>query len=201
MHNFCKKIITMPDNFINITALNDFLFCPYSIYLHNVFMDMDEDIFVAKPQVKGKAAHKAIDSRAFSENENDVQSLKVFSNELGLVGVIDLYRKEEKHLIEYKYKVGDSLFLGQKMQLWAQYFCLIEMGYMVQKISIYEKSTGIFHDVKIPDNDDKQVLTDLIRKFREFDFSQPMEVNIKKCTHCIYCNLCHFTDYDNVYNN
>lgn len=190
----------MPDNFINITALNDFLFCPYSIYLHNAFMDMDGDVFVAAPQVKGKAAHKEIDSRTFSMSENDVQSLKVYSNELGLMGVIDLYRKDEKHLVELKTRVGDSLFLGQKAQLWAQYYCLSEMGYKVERISVYEKSTGIFHDVKIPDNDDKQVLTDLIRKFREFDFSQKIEINTKKCTHCIYCNLCPYTDYDNVYN-
>ena len=190
----------MIDNYINITTLNDFLFCPYSIYLHNAFMDMDGDVFVAKPQVRGKAAHKEIDERTLSVEPDDVQSLKVFSIELGLVGVIDLYRKNERHLIEFKYKVGDSLFLGQKAQLWAQYFCLSEMGSQVEKISVYEKSTGIFHDVKIPANDVKQILTDLIRKFREFDFSQPMEVSTKKCTYCIYCNLCHFTDYDNVYN-
>ena len=190
----------MPDNFINITALNDFLFCPYSIYLHNAFMDMDEDIFVAAPQVKGKAAHKEIDSRTFSKNENDVQSLKVFSNELGLMGVIDLYRKDEKHLVELKNKVGGSLFLGQKVQLWAQYYCLTEMGYQVEKISVYEKSKGVFHDVKIHDSEDRNTLENLITKFRQFDFSQQIEINTKKCTHCIYCNLCHFTDYDNVYN-
>ena len=107
----------MPDNFINITALNDFLFCPYSIDLHNAFMDMDEDVFVATPQVKGKAAHREIDCRTFSKSENDVQSLKVFSNELALMGIIDLYRKDEKHLVELKTRVGDSLFLGQKVQL------------------------------------------------------------------------------------
>jgi len=163
-------------------------------------MDMDGDVYVAAPQVNGKAAHKEIDSRTFSKSENDVQSLKVFSCELGLMGVIDLYRKDEKHLVELKTKVGDNLFLGQKAQLWAQYYCLSEMGYRVERISVYEKSTGIFHDVKIPDNDDKQVLTDLIRKFREFDFSQKIEINTKKCTHCIYCNLCPYTDYDNVYN-
>ena len=189
----------MADTSINITSLNDFLFCPYSIYLHNAFMDTDEDVFVALPQVRGKAAHKEIDDRTLSAMTGDMQSLKVFSEELGLVGVIDLYRTDERHLIEFKYKVGDSLFLGQKVQLWAQYFCLVEMGYEVERISVCEKSTGKLHDVKIPDSDDKKVLTDLIEKFRTFDFAQPMDVNTQKCTHCIYCNLCHLTDYDNVY--
>jgi len=33
---------------IAISTLNDFIFCPYSIYLHNVYMDADEDIYHAK---------------------------------------------------------------------------------------------------------------------------------------------------------
>lgn len=189
----------MTDNAINITSLNDFLFCPYSIYLHNAFMEMDEDIFVATPQVRGKTAHKEIDERVFSVEPDDVQSLKVFSMELGLVGVIDLYRINKRHLIEFKYKGGDSLFLGQKLQLWAQYYCLEEMGYKVERISIFEKSTGVFHDVKLPDSEDKKILIDLIERFRSFDLTQSIEINDKKCAHCIYCNLCHFTNNDNVY--
>lgn len=31
----------MEDN-ISILTLNDFIFCPYSIYLHNVYMDADD---------------------------------------------------------------------------------------------------------------------------------------------------------------
>lgn len=31
------------DNLIAISTLNDFIFCPYSIYLHNVYMDMDKE--------------------------------------------------------------------------------------------------------------------------------------------------------------
>ena len=30
------------DDYIAISTLNDFIFCPYSIYLHNVYMDADE---------------------------------------------------------------------------------------------------------------------------------------------------------------
>lgn len=30
------------DDYIPISTLNDFIFCPYSIYLHNVYMETDE---------------------------------------------------------------------------------------------------------------------------------------------------------------
>ena len=43
----------MPD-YISISTLNDFIFCPYSIYLHNVYMGGDEDIVHATPQTQGK---------------------------------------------------------------------------------------------------------------------------------------------------
>ena len=29
-------------DYIHISTLNDFIFCPYSIYLHNVYMESDE---------------------------------------------------------------------------------------------------------------------------------------------------------------
>lgn len=29
-------------DYISISTLNDFIFCPYSIYLHNVYMETDE---------------------------------------------------------------------------------------------------------------------------------------------------------------
>lgn len=32
----------MIDNYISISTLNDFIFCPYSIYLHNVYMNVVE---------------------------------------------------------------------------------------------------------------------------------------------------------------
>ena len=51
------------DNHIAITALNDFIFCPYSIYLHAVYMGSDEDIYKALPQIKGTIAHSGIDNR------------------------------------------------------------------------------------------------------------------------------------------
>lgn len=45
------------EDYIPISQLNDFVFCPYSIYLHNVYMETDEGLFHTSPQTQGKIAH------------------------------------------------------------------------------------------------------------------------------------------------
>ena len=41
------------NEYIPLSTLNDFIFCPYSIYLHSVYMESDEDLYKATPQIKG----------------------------------------------------------------------------------------------------------------------------------------------------
>lgn len=52
------------ETFMPITYLNDFVFCPYSIYLHQVFDNNSEDLYSANPQQIGKSAHVDIDTYA-----------------------------------------------------------------------------------------------------------------------------------------
>jgi len=42
----------MEENYISISTLNDFIFCPYSIYRHNVYENTDESLFHAVPQTQ-----------------------------------------------------------------------------------------------------------------------------------------------------
>lgn len=44
------------ETYIAIAVLNDFIFCPYSIYLHSVYMESDEDMYKATPQLSGSRA-------------------------------------------------------------------------------------------------------------------------------------------------
>lgn len=82
------------EDYISISALNDFIFCPYSIYLHNVYMETDEGLYHATPQIKGKLAHEPIDNKTSSNRKNEILALPVMSEELGVMGKIDLYRKK-----------------------------------------------------------------------------------------------------------
>ena len=66
--------------------LNDFVFCPYSIYLHNVYMDADEGLYHSVYQVRGKIAHQTVDEKRASSKINDLLSLPVSSDKYKLFG-------------------------------------------------------------------------------------------------------------------
>lgn len=59
------------DDYISISTLNDFVFCPYSIYLHNVYMETDERLYHATPQTRGRIAHETIDYKKASNRIAD----------------------------------------------------------------------------------------------------------------------------------
>ena len=134
------------DTLIPISYLNDFIFCPYSIYLHNIYMDTEEEIYHATPQTKGKLSHTTIDEKKASNKKDELQSLPVISLKLGIMGKIDVYRTEEKLLIERKYNLK-NIYRGQLYQLWAQYFCMKEMGYEVEKLSFYERGLNRLEEI------------------------------------------------------
>lgn len=183
---------------ISISQLNDFIFCPYSIYLHNVYMEADEDLYHAPPQTRGRAAHESVDHKTASTRKDDLMALPVFSNELGLMGKIDVYWGGDRLLIERKYQLT-QIFRGQIYQLWAQYFCMTEMGYDVNKLAFYEISTHKVWPVEMPHEAGKQELILFINRFRNYNPADSITVNPNKCAHCIYCNLCDKTNIDNVY--
>lgn len=129
------------EDYISISTLNDFIFCPYSIYLHNVYMETDEGLYHATPQTRGRIAHETIDSKKASNRADNLQSLSVMSEEYGMMGKIDIYKGKEQKLIERKYQLK-NIYQGQIYQLWGQYLCMKEMGYDVKAIAFYEISTN-----------------------------------------------------------
>lgn len=185
------------DNLIAISTLNDFIFCPYSIYLHNVYMDMDKDAYHSTPQTRGRNAHAGVDNKT-TTNNNILESLPVISNELGVYGKIDIYDRSKKILIERKYALK-SIYRGQYYQLWAQFFCMVEMGYAVKGLAFYEISTRKSLKLPVPNDTQKAELTLFIERYRNYDPKTLIKISENKCAHCIYCNLCDKTDKENVY--
>lgn len=161
-------------------------------------METDEGLYHATPQTQGRIAHEAIDSKKSSTRKNDILALPVFSSRLGIMGKIDTYRKNEKHLIERKYRLK-QIYQGQLYQLWGQCFCLQEMGYEVKKVSFYEISTNTMMPQKLPGETEYKELKAFVGSFMSFDPNKPIEVNENKCLHCIYCPLCEKTTTNNVY--
>lgn len=184
--------------FIQISSLNDFMFCPYSIYLHGIYNQVDESLYHAAPQVRGSFSHESTDNRKASTKKDVLMAMPVYSDSLGLIGKIDSYIVSEGRLIERKYQLK-TIYRGQLYQIWAQYFCLWEMGYDVKELSFYEISTKRTIPVKVPGEDEYNELEALINRYMHYCPDDEIEVNVNKCLHCIYCPMCDKTDSDNVY--
>ena len=187
------------NDYIPLSTLNDFIFCPYSIYLHSVYMESDEDLFKATPQIRGTIAHQGVDEKKGSTRKSDIMSLPVYCDELGVFGKIDIYKQDKKLLVERKNNLK-QIFRGQIYQIWGQYFCLKEMGYKVDRLAFYEISANKMIEVDMPGEQGKIELIEFIKQLKDYNpLSTMFKVNPNKCIHCIYCNLCDKTYNDNVY--
>lgn len=186
------------EDYILISTLNDFIFCPYSIYLHNVYMDADEGLYHATPQTRGRIAHENIDCKKASNRMDDLQALPVMSEEYGLMGKIDIYKGREQKLIERKYQLK-NIYQGQIYQLWAQYLCMKEMGYDVRAIAFYEISTNKMIPIGLPNHEQLDEFRRFIETYRNYNPSLPLKTNANKCRHCVYCSICDKMEGENVY--
>ncbi|HMT00918.1 MAG TPA: type V CRISPR-associated protein Cas4 [Candidatus Absconditabacterales bacterium] len=180
------------ENYIRISNLNDFIFCPKSIYFHELYQKYDEQIYKDTPQVAGTQAHEAIDLKKYSTSKNILQSLSVYSEKYNIAGKIDLYDADKQLLIERKKKIS-KIYDGYRYQVYAQYFCLQEMGYPVCEIKIHSLVDNKSYDIPIPNEQETAEFENLLEKYRKFNLSDPkFAQNPEKCKMCIYNQLCDY---------
>ena len=130
----------------------------------------------------------------YSTAKRYLQGAAVYSEKYGLVGKIDLFDKEEGILTERKNKIK-KIYDGYLYQLYAQYFCLLEIGYVVKKLALYSLSDNKKYEVDMPDDKATEKFEDLIFKIRNFDLENFKRSAKAKCDNCIYRQLC-FSWYD-----
>jgi len=176
---------------IQISKLNDYLFCPRSIYFHFVYGNFSSRVFHEKEQRRGKISHENIDRQKYSTLKKYIQGLEVYSEKYGLIGKIDIYDQDEKVLIERKFKVKE-IYKGYKFQLYAQYLCLKEMGKKVKSIFIHSLVDNKRTEIALPGKKDIQEIEKVIKKINSMEVADLMILkNSQKCKRCIYKPLCH----------
>lgn len=175
---------------IGITALNDFTFCPLSIYFHSLYGDMDKMIYCSTAQTDGENAHRAVDSKSYPV-ANTVKGLEVYSEKYNLIGKIDIYNKATKVLTERKKKVK-TVYDGYVFQLYAQYFAMTEMGYEIKKLQIHSMDDNKTYQVDLPEQAPEMLkkFENTVAEFENFDFDGFLQTNPKKCANCIYAPYC-----------
>lgn len=90
------------EDLILISNLNDFIFCPVSIYFHKLYGNQDNLTYQSQYQINGTKAHEKVDNKKYSTRKSVKMALDVYSDEYKIVGKIDLYDEISKTLIERK---------------------------------------------------------------------------------------------------
>lgn len=179
------------ENPISITTLNDFIFCPASIYFHMLYDGVEKSIFQCSDQLNGTKAHEATDSKTYSGSGKVLQSLEVYCEKYNLFGKIDMYDVKSKTLVERKKKVK-HIYDGYIFQLYGQYFAMTEMGYEVKKLVIRSIDDNKNYDISMPYEDITmfEKFEKVIADINVFDMASFVQTNPEKCRHCIYEPYC-----------
>lgn len=182
------------ENAIQISKINDFIFCPASIYFHMLDDDTEKKLYQSNYQLNGSKAHECIDNKTYSGRKDVLQGIDVYSEEYNLTGKIDIYDISTFTLTERKNRII-NIYDGYVFQVYAEYFCLKEMGYDVKFIRLYSMIDNKVFLLKKPEED-----AEMFKKFKltianmeKFNFKEFSADNIKKCEKCIYENLCYYS--------
>jgi CRISPR-associated exonuclease Cas4 len=180
---------------IPISYLNDFIFCPRSIYYHQLYGQLSTRLYQREPQIAGIYAHKSIDKKRYSTSKSILQGIDVYSSNYGIYGKIDTFDSKIGLLTERKKKIK-VIYDGYVFQIYAQYFALDEMGFYVSQLRLYSMDDNKSHYIPLPHENlimkDKFDL--LINDLKNFNLEDDSFVaNPNKCKKCIYSNLCDFS--------
>ncbi|MBS1589397.1 MAG: type V CRISPR-associated protein Cas4 [Bacteroidetes bacterium] len=180
------------DSYITLSFLNDFIFCPRSIYFHQLYGSFAEAVYKQTPQYKGTAAHETIDEQTYSTSAHILQGMEVFSEQYNICGKIDIFDIKTGRLTERKREIK-TIYDGYVFQVYAQCFALREMGYTVSEIVIHDLVHNKNYPILLPEQDEKMFTKFqlLIEDIDSFDMETTAFTPEKaKCTTCIYNQLC-----------
>ncbi len=184
----------MSENPIIISNLNDFIFCPVSIYFHSLEPTPEDILAKETYQLNGTNAHKKSDSATYSTKRNMLQGISVYSSTYDLSGKIDTFDSEKGILTERKNKIS-VVYDGYVFQLYAQYFALTDMGYNVNQLRLYSLKDNKTYKIKKPEEDAEmfEKFKTLINSIKAFDFDGFEQNNNSKCNNCIYEPQCSYS--------
>ncbi len=181
------------DALIRISNINDFIFCPHSIYLHGIYESFEKQVYQDEPQTKGTHAHANIDDQRYSSAKRYLQAIPVYSEKLGIVGKIDVFDTRTGALIERKRQVK-QIFDGYKYQLYAQYYALTEMGYIVKMLYIHSLIDNKRYPIPLPAGIEKKQFLKTVEAIKQYSVgAQQVDVVPTKCQMCIYRQLCAYS--------
>ncbi len=181
--------------YIPISFLNDFIFCPRSIYFHQVHGSLGQEMLHENAQTAGRAAHEAIDEGRYSTRKNVLMGMEIYCEKYNICGKLDIFDIDQKKLTERKNHIV-KIYDGYVFQVYAQYYALVEMGYEVRNIVIHDMTHNNNYPIALPEDDPEmqEKFEILIEKINDFNLSRTdFQPNKEKCKRCIYSHLCDYS--------
>jgi len=161
------------------------MYCPVSIYLHSLYENFSTKTYHQTPQVAGRLNHEAIESGTYSTASRFIMGLEVSSERYNLVGKIDIYDRERRALIERKTRVK-TIYPGYRYQLYAQYFCMKEMGHEVKTLYLHSLEDNKRYPIPVPKKKEREEFEGILRQIHEFGPEQMQNHSCERCTKSIY---------------
>jgi CRISPR-associated exonuclease Cas4 len=183
------------DDFIMISALQHYIFCPRQcalIYIDDVWQ---ENLFT----VRGEILHQKVDTDSY-ESRGDVKTvrgLRIHSYKYGIIGRCDVVEFRQtsrgKEILPVEFKSGQPKEdISDKVQLCAQVLCLEEMlNTQINKAALFYGKIRRRYVVDI----DLQLRTqteDVINNVRRLlsEKKTPIIEYSAKCRNCSLINIC-----------
>jgi len=176
------------ESYIQISKINDFTYCPASLYLHGIYEGFSQKTYHAKPQTVGTLHHEAVEEKTYATAKRFVIGLEVYSEKYNTMGKIDLYDRETGTLIERKTKIK-KIYDGYRYQLYAQYFCMTEMGYPVKKLIARSLEDNKNYEIPVPGEKETKEFENVLVEMRSFDPKTLLSHRCSKCEMSIYSPL------------
>lgn len=187
------------ENYIKLSTLNDFIFCPKSIFYHNLYDNYDKNIYQDEVQIAWTIAHKSISKKTYSTKKDILQDLELYSENYWIAWKLDTFNIKTWELIERKNQIfkdenwKEKIYLGYKYQLWWQMFCLEEMWYEIKNIYLYSMKDNKKYKIYKPSDSQLIEFENMLEKYRKFDLlKKDWKQNTQKCIKCIYRELCDY---------
>lgn len=184
----------MSENPILISNINDFIFCPVSIYFHELDSSTDRLTLQSQYQLNGTAAHEKSDNGTYSYRKDILQAEDIYCEKYNLIGKIDTFDCSCGRLTERKKRII-TIYDGYVFQLYAQYFSLIEMGYDVRELRLYSMDNNKVYNIPLPENDPQMhdKFENTLKAMEVFDMNSFHQSNSCKCSNCIYEQMCSYS--------
>lgn len=184
----------MSENPVLISHINDFIFCPVSIYFHGLDSSTDRLTLQSAYQLNGTAAHEKSDNGTYSDRKDILQAEEIYCEKYNIIGKIDTFDKRNGRLTERKKKIT-TVYDGYVFQLYAQYFALVEMGMTVCELRLYSMDDNKVYNIPLPENDPEMhnKFENTLKTMEEFDMTTFHQNNTDKCRRCIYEQLCSYS--------